>query len=42
MTTRRTLFTPGRRWWQLADIALAIAIAVRDSRDRRARRRPRP
>lgn len=36
------LITPGRRWFQLADLAIAIAIAVRDSRDRRARRRPRP
>lgn len=29
------LFTPGRRWWQLGTLALAIAEAIRDRRDRR-------
>lgn len=29
------LFTPGRRWWQLADLAIAIALAIADRRERR-------
>lgn len=33
--TRRTLFTPGRSWFNLFDIALGVIIDIMDRRDRR-------